>query len=243
MKIFHKTFQDKILTFFEATDSFTDNFSNSIFSMINQSGAKANNMLVGEIENEYIINYGILDEFYLDTFNQIIQTHIEHDLNNRLGKFSKIEKNDILIRSSWLNVMKKNEFNPLHIHEENDLNFIYFLNDFDSALETSFGRNLKSRFFNMKTQEITNNESYKGCHVIIKDQELMNIIPQKNFGIIYDFDLLHQVYPFQENEKRLSFVMNININRLRGEREWNPEKFKWEYTHTPHEKDDVRNNI
>ena len=211
--------------------------------MINQSGAKANNMLVGEIENEYIINYGILDEFYLDTFNQIIQTHIEHDLNNRLGKFSKIEKNDILIRSSWLNVMKKNEFNPLHIHEENDLNFIYFLNDFDSALETSFGRNLKSRFFNMKTQEITNNESYKGCHVIIKDQELMNIIPQKNFGIIYDFDLLHQVYPFQENEKRLSFVMNININRLRGEREWNPEKFKWEYTHTPHEKDDVRNNI
>jgi|TARA_B100001105_G_C22388340_1_gene443143 hypothetical protein len=243
MKIFHKTFQDKILTFFEATDSFTDNFSNSIFSMINQSGAKANNMLVGEIENEYIINHGILDEFYLDTFNQIIQTHIEHDLNNRLGKFSKIEKNDILIRSSWLNVMKKNEFNPLHIHEENDLNFIYFLNDFDSALETSFGRNLKSRFFNMKTQEITNNESYKGCHVIIKDQELMNIIPQKNFGIIYDFDLLHQVYPFQENEKRLSFVMNININRLRGEREWNPEKFKWEYTHTPHEKDDVRNNI
>jgi hypothetical protein len=211
--------------------------------MINQSGAKANNMLVGEIENEYIINYGILDEFYLDTFNQIIQTHIEHDLNNRLGKFSKIEKNDILIRSSWLNVMKKNEFNPLHVHEENDLNFIYFLNDFDSALETSFGRNLKSRFFNMKTQEITNNESYKGCHVIIKDQELMNIIPQKNFGIIYDFDLLHQVYPFQKNEKRLSFVMNININKLGGEREWNPEKFKWEYTHTPHEKDDVRNNI
>ena len=119
---------------------------------------------------------------------------------------------------------------------------IYFLNDFDSALETSFGRNLKSRFFNMKTQEITNNASYKGCHIIIKDQELMNIIPQKNFGMIYDFDLLHQVYPFQENEKRLTFVMNIVVNReTKGE--WNAEKFKWEYTHIPHEKTDVRNNI
>jgi len=242
MKIFHKTFQDKILTFFEATDSFTDNFSNSLLSMINQSGAKANNMLVGEIENEYIINHGVLDEFYLDTFNQIIHAHIEHDLNNRMGKFKKFEKNDVLIRSSWLNVMRKNEFNPLHVHEENDFNFIYFLNDFDSALETSFGRNLKSRFFNMKTQEITNNASYKGCHIIIKDQELMNIIPQKNFGIIYDFDLLHQVYPFQENEKRLTFVMNIVVNR-ETERKWNAEKFKWEYTLTPHEKDDVRNNI
>ena len=79
----------------------------------------------------------------------------------------------------------------------------------------------------MKTQEITNNESYKGCHVIIKDQELMNIIPQKNFGIIYDFDLLHQVYPFENNKERLTFVMNIVVNKG-TEKEWNAEEFKWE---------------
>ena len=60
--------------------------------------------------------------------------------------------------------------------------------------------------------------------------------------VIYDFDLLHQVYPFQENEKRLTFVMNIVVNReTKGE--WNAEKFKWEYTHIPHEKTDDRNNI
>ena len=80
-------------------------------------------------------------------------------------------------------------------------------------------------------------------HIAKNKEDIPIAIKKGAFGIIYDFDLLHQVYPFQENEKRLSFVMNININRLRGEREWNPEKFKWEYTHTPHEKDDVRNNI
>ena len=72
MKIFHKIFQDKLITFFEMTDSFTDNFTDSIWSIIDQSGAKANNMLVGEILDEYVINHAVLDEFYLNTFNEKI---------------------------------------------------------------------------------------------------------------------------------------------------------------------------
>ena len=52
MNIFHKLFQDKFITFFEVTDNFNKEFSSHIYSITNQSGAKANKLLVGEIINE-----------------------------------------------------------------------------------------------------------------------------------------------------------------------------------------------
>ena len=85
MKIFHKIFQDKLITFFEMTDSFTDNFTDSIWSIIDQSGAKANNMLVGEILDEYVINHAVLDEFYLNTFNDILHIHANETLLRMMG--------------------------------------------------------------------------------------------------------------------------------------------------------------
>ena len=230
MKIFHKIFQDKLITFFEMTDSFTDNFTDSIWSIIDQSGAKANNMLVGEILDEYVINHAVLDEFYLNTFNDILHIHANETLLRMMGEFEKVEKDEVHIRSSWLNVMKRGEFNPLHTHEKNDLNLVYFLNDFDSSIESSFGRNNKSRFFDLGTKTTSTDASYKGCHVIIRNNELMNILPRKNFGVIYDWDLIHTVYPFDKNEARLTFVMNIILGKTTN-------RFgEWEYTNLPHER-------
>ena len=116
------------------------------------------------------------------------------------------------------------------VDEKNDLNLVYFLNDFDSSIESSFGRNNKSRFFDLGTKTTSTDASYKGCHVIVRNNELMNILPRKNFGVVYDWDLIHTVYPFDKNEARLTFVMNIILGKTTN-------RFgEWEYTNLPHER-------
>jgi len=51
MNIFHKLFQDKFITFFEVTDNFNKEFSSHIYSITNQSGAKANKLLAAKVQN------------------------------------------------------------------------------------------------------------------------------------------------------------------------------------------------
>ncbi len=209
MNIFHKLFQDKFLTLFEVTDNFSNEFLSHIFSIINQSGAKANKLLVGEIDNEYYITPDVINQFYLNTFFDIIKIHIQKQVELLMN--SNLQEYEIKILSSWLNVMNKHEFNPIHTHEKNDLNFIYWINDFDSRKELTVSRNIKAPMFDLTTQKIINDRPVKGSHTLIRNNEYVNIIPQKNFGIIYDHDLIHQVYPFDKNEQRLSFVMNLKV--------------------------------
>ena len=70
MNIFHKTFQDKILTFFETPESFTDSFCSHIYQIIDKSGAKANPLLVGEIK----------DEYFLQQARQYVKTQFHHHI-------------------------------------------------------------------------------------------------------------------------------------------------------------------
>lgn len=213
MNIFHKTFQDKILTFFETPESFTDSFCSHIYQIIDKSGAKANPLLVGEIKDEYFLHLSQIDNFYIEHFEKAIYTHIKSQTDISLTE-SFPPDIKIMINTCWLNVMKPNEFNPAHIHENNELNFIFFLNDYDVHKEVSVARERNARFFDLQTQTMQFEGSFKGCHVIIRNDEIMNIIPAKNFGIVYDWNLVHQVYPFDQNKERLTFVMNINIQEV-----------------------------
>ena len=209
MNIFHKLFQDKFITFFEVTDNFNKEFSSHIYSITNQSGAKANKLLVGEIINEYYIDSTIINQFYLNTFFDIIKIHIQKQVELLMN--SDLHDFNIKILSAWLNVMNKHEFNPIHTHEKNDLNFVYWMNDFDSSKEISVSRDIKTPMFDVKTQKMIGDRTVKGSHTLIRNNEYVSITPQKNFGIIYDHDLIHQVYPFDVHEKRESFVMNLKI--------------------------------
>jgi hypothetical protein len=211
MKIFHQFFEDRLITFFEVSDNFTNEFKSHIFSIVDSSGARANNMLVGEIEEEYYIDVDAVNDFYVNTFKSIIHAHLQQNSNLRVygnkGDFS------IHINSSWVNVMKKNEFNPVHVHAKNDCNLVYWINDFDGSMENSAEKSERNNFYNLKTQEMeTSNDSYRGVHCILRNNRWLNVPPRKNFGVIYDWDVIHQVYPFDVNEERLSFVMNMNVN-------------------------------
>ena len=97
------------------------------------------------------------------------------------------------------------------MREKNDLNFVYWMNDFDSSKEISVSRDIKTPMFDVKTQKMIGDRTVKGSHTLIRNNEYVSITPQKNFGIVYDYDLIHQVYPFDVHEKRESFVMNLKI--------------------------------
>ena len=87
----------------------------SKFSILN----KANKQLIGKIVNEHSIFYGGDDESKMKK-HDLLPLEVKQwfiDMFKHYLNFNHIKKYDLRLNSIWINEMKSNEYNPVHVHQ------------------------------------------------------------------------------------------------------------------------------
>ena len=173
-----------------------------------------NNVLAGEIENEWIIPTSILE---LDSFKNYIdelslryltsfasQHHIETDkIPPVLGRFAQMLEKSVLT-SAWFNDQKDDEYNPLHNHT----------GILSGVLYLKIPEYLPSR----KNKDTDGTISFVGNSSdtdIIMTYSTITISPKVGDIFLFPSLLKHQVYPFRTVSGkgiRRSLSFNIELN-------------------------------
>ena len=173
-----------------------------------------NNVLAGEIENEWIIPTSILE---LDSFKNYIdelslryltsfasQHHIETDkIPPVLGRFAQMLEKSVLT-SAWFNDQKDDEYNPLHNHT----------GILSGVLYLKIPEYLPSR----KNKDMDGTITFVGNSSdtdIIMTYSTITISPKVGDIFLFPSLLKHQVYPFRTVSGkgiRRSLSFNIESN-------------------------------
>tara|TARA_R100001377_G_scaffold77595_1_gene54936 strand:- start:50 stop:715 length:666 start_codon:yes stop_codon:yes gene_type:complete len=173
-----------------------------------------NNVLAGEIENEWIIPTSILE---LDSFKNYIdelslryltsfasQHHIETDkIPPVLGRFAQMLEKSVLT-SAWFNDQKDDEYNPLHNHT----------GILSGVLYLKIPEYLPSR----KNKDMDGTITFVGNSSdtdIIMTYSTITISPKVGDIFLFPSLLKHQVYPFRTVSGkgiRRSLSFNIELN-------------------------------
>lgn len=155
-----------------------------------------NSRLAGILKQQYRFD----DEVFLKCLKPYFDAYLEGVQEHWGIKniFKKIE-----IKESWVNFMKKNEFNPPHIHSF----------DIGCVLYLKIPKNLKKE-----------NELYEGVSggpgcIEFRYGEMNNklfkvnhyFLPEVGDFYIFPAKLTHFVYPFESDGERISVSANLNI--------------------------------
>lgn len=163
---------------------------------------KANHTLVGNIKEEYF--YDIDKDLELQRI--IIECYNYY--KSKFGNTLNTCKSEIpIIKSVWLNLQQKNEFNPVHVHDA-DLSFVIWIRipyDLKEELNTDYYTN-------------PHYQLRKACFEIIYTTTLGQIISKHFYldkcdeGKIFMFpsQMMHSVYPFSTADGyRISIAGNL----------------------------------
>ena len=91
---------------------------NHIYEINKNKLDKANQQLVGKIEDEHSLFYHGQDQTKIKNHNRlpIIVTHYFMKMFEHYLAFNKIKDYGLHLNSIWVNEMKQHEYNPAHIH-------------------------------------------------------------------------------------------------------------------------------
>ena len=196
-----------------------------IFNTLNETYDKnfkslspANKQLVGKIKNEHSLYYSgvnsdkqtshnFLSQYVLDWFLSVYAEYLN---------IKRIIPMEMKISSIWVNEMKDNEYNPIHIHQGSlftGLSSVMIL-----KLPSHYGKEYSAddQPCNGRLQIIGNSSGQFAS---------TDYQPQLEVGdfYIFPYDMRHTVYPFNStNETRRTLAANCDIKydevRYRGAR-------------------------
>ena len=149
---------------------------------------------------------GLLKEEYSIDKNKlfsIISPYLQSYYKGYFDYTGKVLGKKINLKGSWVNFMKKNEFNPLHNHSD-DLSFVIFVQIPEALVEEN-------------KQTITSGTKPGSISFIINFQSLHSIscrdfFPEEGDFFIFPANLTHFVNPFKSDVERISVSGNIKVN-------------------------------
>ena len=179
-----------------------NNFCKELLTIGKASKKKFNDHLAGRIDKEFKIN---LEK------NKWIREY----LNNYVVKWLKgyanfgcnlMARNPVSfnINSMWINIMKKGEYNPMHVHQECHLSFVIYLKTphkslkKDNYLVNPQGTNGRTNFF-----------YGEGSWTNISHRVLY---PYENMMVIFPANLAHSVDAYEKPGERISVAGNVWFN-------------------------------
>ena len=185
-----------------------------IFMAINQayesnfkSLQKANPQLVGKIENEHslfyqgestdrITRHNKLPKNVLEWFTSVYKFYLD---------FNKIKDYQIKLTSIWVNEMKDNEYNPIHVHQGDlytGLSSVMIL-----GLPSHYGKEYSAEDKPMNgSLQIVGNANGQFAHV-----DYAPTLQVRDF-YVFPYDIRHCVYPFNStNEVRRTLAANCDV--------------------------------
>ena len=169
---------------------------------------KANKQLVGKIVNEHSVFYDGDDESKMKRHDflplEVKQWFI--DMFKHYLNFNYIKKYDLRLNSIWVNEMKANEYNPIHVHQGTlftGLSSVMVL-----KLPSTFGVEYSS-------EENAQNGKLQilgSCSGQFAKTDYQPEVSVRDF-YIFPYDMRHCVYPFNgTNEIRRTLAANCDVD-------------------------------
>ena len=167
----------------------------------------ANKQLVGKIESEHSLYYGGQDESKMkrhDRLPLVVKNYFIQSFHHYL-QWNKIREYELHLNSIWVNEMKANEYNPVHIHR--GMLFTGLSSVMILSLPSTYGKEYSNEEVpqNGKLQILG---SASGQFAKIDYQPELKI---RDF-FIFPYDMRHCVYPFNStNETRRTLAANCDV--------------------------------
>ena len=180
---------------------------NHIYEINKNKLDKANQQLVGKIEDEHSLFYHGQDQTKIKNHNRlpIIVTHYFMKMFEHYLAFNKIKDYDLHLNSIWVNEMKQHEYNPAHIHR--GMLFTGLSSVMILKLPSTYGREYSA-------SEVQQNGRLQilgaanGQFAKIDYQPPMDL---RDF-YIFPYDMRHCVYPFNgTTETRRTLAANCDV--------------------------------
>ena len=180
---------------------------NSLYEENKNDLNPANKQLVGKIESEHSLYYGGQDESKMKKHNRlplVVKNYFIQSFHHYL-QWNKIREYELHLNSIWVNEMKANEYNPVHIHR--GMLFTGLSSVMILSLPSTYGKEYSNEEVpqNGKLQILG---SASGQFAKIDYQPELKI---RDF-FIFPYDMRHCVYPFNStNETRRTLAANCDV--------------------------------
>lgn len=180
--------------FSKIDDSLTDKLQD--FAKNHKFTKQYNRALAGMIKGEYELDCD--DELYNQIYNELlyhlnkmIEKYVQTNLENHNKKIKRVHLSQL-----WINFQKQHEFNPHHKHG-GKLSFVIYI-DIPKGVKEAYKKN-----------DVDWQMNCKGLFEFRYFDTPMSISPSTGDVIIFPADLDHGVYPFDNDEIRISMSGNI----------------------------------
>ena len=184
------------------------NYLQKLYEVQKKQLPKANKQLVGKIKDEVSLHYSGKDSEKMHRHNFVSEdvlkwfyTVFQHYLN-----WNKVYKYNMQINSIWVNEMKANEYNPVHIHQGmlyTGLSSVMIL-----KLPKDYGKeySAEEKPMNGRLQIIGASAGQFAKTDYSPDMKLRDFY-------VFPYDIRHCVYPFNKTkEKRRTLVCNVDVD-------------------------------
>ena len=181
---------------------------NHIYDVNKNKLDKANQQLVGKIEDEHSLFYHGKDQTKMKNHNKLPRnvTHYFLQMFKHYLAFNKIKEYNLNLNSIWVNEMKQHEYNPAHIHRGTlftGLSSVMIL-----KLPSTYGKEYSAGHIqqNGRLQILG---AANGQFAKIDYQPPMDL---RDF-YIFPYDMRHCVYPFNgSDEIRRTLAANCDVH-------------------------------
>jgi hypothetical protein len=180
---------------------------NDIYEKRKKELPKANKQLVGKIEDEVSLFFDGPPNDKINPHNFLPKDILQwfDSVFNHYLMWNKIGPNNRHINSIWVNEMKANEYNPIHIHQGKLFTGLSSVMIMKLPTDTGIEYSAPDKPMNGRLQIIgaANGQFAK-----------TDYSPQSKIGDFYVFpyDMRHCVYPFNgTKEKRRTLVCNVDV--------------------------------
>ena len=181
---------------------------NDIYEKRKKELPKANKQLVGKIEDEVSLFYSGPNSNKMHQHSFLPQDILQwfDSIFNHYLTWNKIGENHRSINSIWVNEMKANEYNPVHIHQGKIFTGLSSVMCLKLPKETGMEYSAADKPMNGRLQIIGSSAGQFAK---------TDYSPEMKIGDFYVFpyDMRHCVYPFNSTkEKRRTLVCNVDVD-------------------------------
>ena len=168
---------------------------------------RANRQVFGKIAEEHSLFYDGVDQSKMKNHNTLPRNITDYlmDIFKHYLTFNKIREYDLHLNSVWINEMKQNEYNPIHIHR--GMLFTGLSSVMILKMPSTFGKEYSAGHV-QQNGSLQILGAANGQFAKIDYQPPMNL---RDF-YIFPYDMRHGVYPFNgTDETRRTLAANCDV--------------------------------
>jgi hypothetical protein len=184
------------------------NILNHVYKTKRNELPKANPQLVGKIQNEHSLFFDGTPNNKMHPHNFLPQNVIQwfYTVMKHYLDWNKIKEYKMHMNSVWINEMKANEYNPVHIHQGSLFTGLSSVMILKLPKNTGVEYSAVDKPMNGQLQ-ILGNASGQFANV-----DYGPIMQERNF-YVFPYDMRHCVYPFNNStDIRRTLACNMDVN-------------------------------